>query len=138
VVSPSPGKLLAFVLVIIALTACDRFSDVDRIGVKGGEDGSVQIVYLACDYERLTAVGLYDVHDPTTGEDDELLWEIRAQDGADGGAFTVGSQPEDWVETVAFEGQLGDTFATPTRPHSWPKACTHESSWRRLAIRRSR
>jgi hypothetical protein len=103
------SKLAAFAVAmvwVLALTACDRFSNVDRIGVTKGDDGSVQIVYMACDYERLTAVSLYDGHDPTTGADNELVWEIRSAAGADGGGFTVGSQPEGWVETVPFDGTL--------------------------------
>jgi len=95
---------------VFALTACDRFSTFDRIGVTSGEDRSVQIVYLACDYERLAAVALYDGNDPTVGEDDELLWEIRSEDGGDGGVFTVGSQPEGFVETVAFQGEFTDNL----------------------------
>jgi hypothetical protein len=96
---------------VLALTACDPLpSTFDRIGVTSAEDGSVQILYLACDYERLAAVALYDGDDPTTGEDDVLLWEIRSEDGGDGGVFTVGSQREGYVETVAFEGELTDNL----------------------------
>jgi len=93
-----------------AMTSCDYFSSVDRIGVTRGDDGSVQIVYLACDYERPAAVALWDSKDPTTVDDDELVWEIRSEDSADGGVFTVGSQPEGWVETIAFAGEFGDNL----------------------------
>ncbi len=95
-------------LLVLALTACDRISADDRIGVTSGEDGSVQIVYQGCDSTRLAAVALYDGNDPAVGGDEEILWEIRSEDGGGGGVFTVGSQPEGFVETVAFQGELTD------------------------------
>jgi hypothetical protein len=104
------AALAAATVSVLALTACDYWSNVNRIGVSTDDDGSVQIVYLACGYERLAAVALYDYHDPTTGEDDELLWEIRSEAGTGGGVFTVGSQPEGFVETVPFKGELADNL----------------------------
>jgi len=47
---------------------------------------------------------------PAVGGDLELLWEIRSEDGGDGGVFTVGSQPEGYVETMAFEGEFADNL----------------------------
>jgi hypothetical protein len=95
---------------VLALTSCDYYSSVERIGVTKGDDGSVQIVYLACDYEQPTAVAIWDDKDPTTVDDDELVWEIRSENSADGGVFTVGSQPEGWVETIAFAGEFGNNL----------------------------
>jgi len=95
---------------MLALPACDYFSSVDRIGASIGDDRSVQIIYLACDYEQISAVSLYDGHDPNTGDDDELIWEIRSAAGADGGVFTVGSEPEGFVETVPFDGTLAENL----------------------------
>lgn len=103
------AALAAVMFLAFAVTACDPLpSNFDRIGVASGEDGSVQIVYPACDDERVVAVALFDGNDPTTGEDDVLLWEIRSEHGGDGGVFTVGSQPEGFVETVGFEGVFTD------------------------------
>jgi hypothetical protein len=95
-------------LSVWALAGCDRISADDRIGVTSGMDGSVQILYLGCADTRLAAVALYDGNDPTVGGDEELLWEIRSEDGGDGGVFTVGSQPEGFVETVPFQGAFTD------------------------------
>lgn len=89
-----------------AIAACDSFSTFDRLGVSIDADASVQIHYLACDYERVAAVSLFDAHDGAQEEDDELLWEIRSEDGADGGVFTVGSQPDGFVESVPLENTL--------------------------------
>jgi hypothetical protein len=105
------GGLLAVAAVsFLAMTGCDYFSSVDRIGVSTSQDGSVQIVYLACDYERVSAVALHDGHDPATGEDNELVWEIRSDDGEAGGVFTVGSLPEGFVEVVPFDGDLSENM----------------------------
>jgi hypothetical protein len=95
---------------VLALTACESFSSAYRIGVLAGDIGTVHIVYLACDYERVTAVALHDGHDPATGDDNELVWEIRSEDGDNGGVFPVGSEPVGFVEVVPFDGRLSENM----------------------------
>lgn len=91
-------------VLMLAVVACDTFVTFQRLGVSPGEDSSIRIHYLTCEPERLTAVRLVDGKDPAVQDDNEVLWEIRSDDGAEGGAFTVGSQPDGFVETVAFSG----------------------------------
>jgi hypothetical protein len=102
------GAVIGVVFVVMfAMAGCDRFSTFDRLGVTIDTDESIQILYLACDYELVEIVELIDGHDPALEEDDELLWQIRSDDGAPGGVFTVGSEHDGFVETVGFEGQVG-------------------------------
>lgn len=88
---------------VFAMTACDQFSTFERLGVSLDGRGSVQIHYLTCGYERLVAVKLFDANEQGE-EDDELVWEIRSEAGADGGVFPVGSRPPGFMETVELDG----------------------------------
>lgn len=102
---------LAVVMVLaLAMSACDYFSSDERIGVSTASDGSVQVHFLGCEYERVLTVALYDGQDPNVDEDDVLLWEIRSEEGGPGGVFTVGSQPDGFVETAAFDGTFADNM----------------------------
>lgn len=89
---------------VLVIAACDQFSTFQRLGVSIDDDGSMQIHYLACDYEQLAAVRLVNSHEDAGDEDDEVLWEIRSESGDDGGVFLVGSQPEGFIETAEFDG----------------------------------
>jgi hypothetical protein len=96
--------VLAITALSVFMSGCDTFTTFQRLGVSPGPDGAVQVLYLACDYEELQAVTLFNSHDVSGGEDDELLWEIRSEAGSGGGTFPVGSRPDGFVESVEFAG----------------------------------
>lgn len=91
---------------VFALSACDNITTLQRLGVSIDEAGSLEIHYVACDYERVEAVALLNAHDESEPEDDEKLWEIRSDAGSDGGVFPVGSTPPGFVETVNIGGPM--------------------------------
>ena len=86
---------------IFAIVGCDRFSSFERVGISLDGDRIV-ILYPGCDYQTIAAIHLSAVNDPRDGEDDRVLWELRADVESHGGEFVVGLEPDGYTEAVPF------------------------------------
>src|SRR2546422_5288157 len=96
----SPLMLLLFVSVTLATASCDPGPSAQRrIGVSLTDDGSaIEIHFVTCGSEHVTRVALYGGRNV-----DELLWEIRSQEGSQERAFVAGEAPSSFVTTVSLK-----------------------------------
>ena len=91
--------LAAVCILGVAAVACH--DDPASAGMALGSDGSLQVFGSLCgDDERIISLRLWD------GESGNVLWDIGSQSGTRDQAFTAGSLPEGFEQTVPFIATL--------------------------------
>lgn len=75
------GRFLGSALIaLVLLTSCDTYLQLGdaRLGLRLSEQGTPEVLYAACDRERVARINISIVHDNLGGEDDKVLWQIDA------------------------------------------------------------
>ena len=98
---------LSFLALAVLAASCDPYSGLpnDALGVRFSGEGDILIEYIYCPRESLERVQVIEVvgRDPAVGdEDDRVLWEIVAIDGARQRppSIKIGEAPNGFDETV--------------------------------------